>query len=213
MTFGQLKGKITATTGTPADYQKLFLMQDGKRQGQLLGDDMMLLHQFNFGNFVHIHVVDTNPTSKLKELSDANLARVTKYEMDDEDYGQRKNSVRTWKTGILAQRKIENKDATEAAAAERAAKEAKYAELASAIEVGSRCQCTEERRGEVKFVGFIPQLQGTWVGVELDEPFGKNDGSVKKKRYFTCLKNYGVFVRPDQLEIGDFPEEDIFDEL
>ena len=54
------------------------------------------------------------------------------------------------------------------------------------------------------FVGEVEELpgKGPWVGVCLDEPVGKNDGTVGEKRYFTCSDKRGVFVRPDRVEIG-----------
>ena len=33
--------------------------------------------------------------------------------------------------------------------------------------------------------------------------------SVQGVRYFSCKPNFGVFVRPEKLEIGDFPVEEI----
>lgn len=35
---------------------------------------------------------------------------------------------------------------------------------------------------------------GTWYGIELDRPAGKNDGSVNGHRYFTCKAKHGVFA-------------------
>ncbi|RKP05343.1 CAP Gly-rich domain-containing protein, partial [Thamnocephalis sphaerospora] len=59
--------------------------------------------------------------------------------------------------------------------------------------VGSRVQ-VQQNAGTVKFVGTTEFAPGKWVGVELDECLGKNDGSVQGKRYFDCQPNYGVFV-------------------
>lgn len=42
-----------------------------------------------------------------------------------------------------------------------------------------RCQLVElKRRGEIKYVGMVPELgEGYFLGVKLDEPFMNNDGS------------------------------------
>ncbi len=63
-----------------------------------------------------------------------------------------------------------------------------------------------------RYLGKVEGLPGGhWVGVEYDEPLGKNDGSVKGKSYFQCSTNYGGFVRPDKVEMGNFPALDEFD--
>jgi len=51
---------------------------------------------------------------------------------------------------------------------------------------------------------------GSWIGIQLDEPTGKNDGTIKGQRYFTCSPNSGVFIRPDRVEVGDFEPLDDF---
>jgi tubulin-folding cofactor B len=44
--------------------------------------------------------------------------------------------------------------------------------------------------------------------VKFDEPVGKNDGAVKGERYFTCPDGYGSFQRPENVTVGDYPDED-----
>ena len=65
---------------------------------------------------------------------------------------------------------------------------------------------SDDRRGTIRYAGPVPEIPdiGTWVGIELDEPTGKNDGSVAGKRYFECKPSRGVFVRPERVEVGTF---------
>jgi len=49
--------------------------------------------------------------------------------------------------------------------------------------------------GIVKFIGRTHFSEGEWFGAHLDEPLGKNDGTVRGKKYFECPMNHGIFVR------------------
>ncbi|ANZ75471.1 BA75_02894T0 [Komagataella pastoris] len=65
--------------------------------------------------------------------------------------------------------------------------------------------------GVVRFRGQTQFADGEWVGVELDHPTGKNNGSVQGVQYFTISKPdandttnlYGIFVRSSILEAPD----------
>lgn len=68
------------------------------------------------------------------------------------------------------------------------------------------------KHGSISYVGPIPSLPGPpgapWIGITLDEPLGRNDGSVvadggTEERYFTCGRNRGVFVRAGRVEVGE----------
>ncbi|XP_066919361.1 CAP-Gly domain-containing linker protein 4-like [Clytia hemisphaerica] len=52
--------------------------------------------------------------------------------------------------------------------------------------------------GLVRFIGRVEFAKGVWLGVELRKPYGKNDGSVEGRRYFTCEQNYGLMTRPSR---------------
>ncbi|TDH70857.1 hypothetical protein CCR75_007173 [Bremia lactucae] len=68
------------------------------------------------------------------------------------------------------------------------------------VEIGDRvCIPDKELFGYVRFLGEILGTKGIWVGIELDEACGKNDGSVKGRYYFQCKLKHGVFARPQQV--------------
>uniref|UniRef100_A0A665VE65 Dynactin subunit 1 n=1 Tax=Echeneis naucrates TaxID=173247 RepID=A0A665VE65_ECHNA len=68
--------------------------------------------------------------------------------------------------------------------------------IGSVVEVTGKGQ-----RGTVAYIGATLFASGKWVGVILDEPKGKNDGTVQGKRYFTCEENHGIFVRQSQIQV------------
>ncbi|CAI2188050.1 11796_t:CDS:2, partial [Funneliformis geosporum] len=75
-------------------------------------------------------------------------------------------------------------------------------EPTSDLVVGARCDI-QGKFGTIRFVGPTTFDTGKWVGVELDDPLGKNSGSQAGKHYFDCRQNHGVFVRPSQIKIID----------
>ncbi|XP_064191313.1 dynactin subunit 1 isoform X9 [Anguilla rostrata] len=72
------------------------------------------------------------------------------------------------------------------------------------VKVGSLVEVIGKgHRGTVAYIGATLFATGKWVGVILDEPKGKNDGTVQNKRYFTCEENHGIFVRQSQIQVID----------
>lgn len=66
---------------------------------------------------------------------------------------------------------------------------------------------TDGRQATVRFVGTTHFAAGDWVGIELDNATGKNDGAVQGERYFDCEPGYGMFVRPPAIAaIVDRPD-------
>eukprot|EP00484_Ammonia_sp_Unknown_P026595 CAMPEP_0197031898 /NCGR_PEP_ID=MMETSP1384-20130603/10730_1 /TAXON_ID=29189 /ORGANISM="Ammonia sp." /LENGTH=856 /DNA_ID=CAMNT_0042461477 /DNA_START=22 /DNA_END=2589 /DNA_ORIENTATION=+ len=55
-------------------------------------------------------------------------------------------------------------------------------------------------QGVVKFMGSVDDKPGTYYGVELNAPQGKNNGTVKGRYYFKCNKNYGIFLKIKEIE-------------
>lgn len=70
------------------------------------------------------------------------------------------------------------------------------------FEIGTRVK-TSSGNGKVVFIGATQFADGEWVGVILDTPTGKNNGTVKDVEYFQCEPNYGVFVKASAVELED----------
>ena len=55
--------------------------------------------------------------------------------------------------------------------------------------------------GTVAFLGETSAElgEGTWAGVKLQSARGRNDGTIRGVRYFTCEPGHGILVRPERL--------------
>lgn len=200
ITVEQLKAKLELVTGIPVQNQKIVVENGDGQMTAELADDSKQLGYYGLSDFQTLKVIDTNPsTSFTGQLSDT--SQVEKFELSDEAYAKRTDTVLAYK-----QRHKMGRFGTPS--------ESSPVPQVN-IPIGARCEVesTEHdlhKRGTVRFVGPTKFAgTGVWVGVEYDEPIGRNDGSVQEERYFTCRPNYGVFVRPERLKIGDFPVEEI----
>ncbi|KAL3427574.1 cell polarity protein alp11 [Phlyctema vagabunda] len=217
-TIGQLKAKLEPITGVPPLSQKLTLRLGGNQSVPIEASDEenTQLASFPLAPYAEIHVADIRPPGMRPNYTDASA--VEKYEMPPEEYATKTDSVLAWKKSHKLGRFDPNAPSIEEA------KLAAYdAEIQNrGIAVGKRCRVGSEdsKRGEVMYVGDVEEIPGgagKWIAIRLDEPVGRNDGSLNGKRYWGkeeagSLK-HGVFVRPERVEIGDFPVLDEFDDM
>ncbi|KAF5385085.1 hypothetical protein D9615_001067 [Tricholomella constricta] len=68
---------------------------------------------------------------------------------------------------------------------------------------------TQQGKGVVRFSGPTAFSRGKWVGIELYESNGKNDGSVQGIQYFSCKMGYGIFIRASQIKSTHGPEIEV----
>ena len=233
----ELKNKLYTHGGTLPQHQRLFLTTRSRGACELTDDDRKLGY-YSPENGDKLHIKDTNAFSLSRNGGLEDVSLVEKFELTDEEYMKREDNARkykakmqaadpTWTFGnAIAKRKAaiakENKENAGAGSGELAIELRRDADLV----VGARCAVLPgERRGTVRYLSDTsPQEQedvslllteatdevALWVGVELDEPLGRNDGSVKGRVLFVCEPNRGVLVRQKNVVVGDYPEIDPF---
>ncbi|KAF9111259.1 hypothetical protein BGX27_005174 [Mortierella sp. AM989] len=209
-TIDNIKIKLEPITGISPSFQQLQLYNNDILVTSLEGYPAeTMLGAFPIENYWTINVIDTNPSRVKGRYNDVSL--VQKFELPDEEYEKRSDTVLAFKKrNNLGRFNDATSDTSSASAQDRA-----FEEAAKNIKVDDRCEvdvggAALKRRGTVRYIGKTEFQPGLWVGVQYDEPLGKNNGTVQGVHYFTCPANYGSFVRPDKVETGDFPEENLF---
>lgn len=75
----------------------------------------------------------------------------------------------------------------------------------SDFQVGQTVELHDGRIAKIQFTGETHFAAGNWLGVELDDASGKNDGAVQGRRYFTCKPGHGMFIRPSVATVLEQP--------
>ncbi|KAJ2725910.1 hypothetical protein GGI07_000955 [Coemansia sp. Benny D115] len=211
LTIIELKSRLEAIVGIPSADQRITLMRGTTPICPVSEseDSSRMLGYYPVEDYMVLSVASANPSAPT-HINFNDDSQVEKFVMDDDDYDKRNDTVRAFKRRHNMGRFADAKSAMSID------EEDEYKTEAAAITVGSRCEVTMaagdlQRRGTVRFVGKTSFRPGYWIGVEYDEPVGKNNGSVDGTVYFTCAPEHGSFVRPDKVIAGDFPEEDLFE--
>lgn len=210
-----LKEKLETITGIPPFYQQVLIYNTDSVEpvdaSGVSGD--ALVSSLGVKQGARVQVNDTRPDSELLDLVDDGKSSDVYYEMKDEEYDKVSNSVRQWKKDNQLGRFN-----PEFVARQQELKQQNLSK-SSQLTVGSRFRTVNdpqgERRGVIRYVGPVREIDagaGVWCGVQFDEPVGKNNGSIKGVEYFRCKDRYGGFLKPLQIEQGDFPEQ-LLDEL
>ncbi|XP_055672222.1 CAP-Gly domain-containing linker protein 4 isoform X4 [Falco peregrinus] len=66
--------------------------------------------------------------------------------------------------------------------------------LSLGLKLGDRVVIAGQKVGTLRFCGTTEFASGQWAGIELDEPEGKNNGSVGRVQYFKCAPKRGIFA-------------------
>lgn len=209
-TIATLKAKLEPITGIPPSNQQIVLYGKSNDNPTPLVDEDSVLERYNPVPFGRIHVEDTRPPGARENFTDPSA--VEKYIMPDSQYESRSSTVLQWKK----EKQLGRFDPTKANNSPEAVAQETQNEVQSRnIKENARCKVVPgDRLGTVRYVGVVPEIHQSafWVGVEFDEPTGKNDGTIQGKRYFDCKPNYGSFLKPSMVEIGDFAVQDEFDD-
>jgi len=208
-TVGKLKDNLELITGASPATMTIDVYDIQDKKLFTLSNDNAVLGEYGIEDGMRLHVTDSGSGG----INFDDTSKVEKFEITDDEYSSKRGTVRDFlKRNKMGKYNPETIAETERLKQEQALEDEKDMER---IKVGARCEVTVAgqmaRRGCVRYIGETEFKEGLWVGVQYDEPYGKHDGTVKGKRYFTCPQGYGSFVKPKNVETGDFPEIDDLD--
>ncbi|XP_072932931.1 tubulin-folding cofactor B-like [Epargyreus clarus] len=209
----EFKTKLELVTGGSANTMKLKVYDTKNNFVCDIDNDEALLGSYPIDEGMRIHVIDK--FTLIQDFVSSDSAE--RFKLSEEEYEKKGDTLRSFlQRNKLGKYNEEEMNKLKEQQQKELEEEAMQAE---AVLVGARCEVRVPgqgaRRATVRYNGPLDGARGLWIGVQYDEPRGKNDGEVNGKRYFTCPPKYGGFVKPVYITVGDFPEEqlDLDDEI
>uniref|UniRef100_A0A672N439 Ubiquitin-like domain-containing protein n=1 Tax=Sinocyclocheilus grahami TaxID=75366 RepID=A0A672N439_SINGR len=154
ITIAEFKSKLELIVGTPAAFMDLELFSTSDKLLQKLDNNEALLGSYPVDDDCRIHVTDCSGTQS-GEFTD--LSKVEKFEISDEAYEKRADSIRNFKKNMKLGRFNEENRAKQEEALAKKEEEEKVA--AEDIAVGNRCKVQvpgqPTKIGTVMFVGKL----------------------------------------------------------
>ena len=174
------KAIVNARNQTPGkqlrrmDTQKIMNFREKKK------NDKTVIHPKKVGISVGMSTKDEEPP-KFAKSGDSAFATIQRANAVKKRLRKRK---KTQKPALPKQPKPPNGDTEK--------------EEASKFQIGDRIKIIKSgNTATVRYIGRIKPLpKGYFLGCELDEAIGKNDGEVRGVRLFQCEANKGAVVRP-----------------
>ena len=180
-TLRSVKEKLMMKTGTEPDNMELSMVDSDSKEEILLGDDTRTLQEYDIVSGMDLVIVDTSEASISNNLNMNDVNTVEKVVAKAGDSGF---AAFRKKAAGNTRKKPPPTDDTEK-------------EEASKFHIGDRIKTKSGNLATVRFIGPIEPLpKGYFLGCELDEAVGKNDGKVKGVRLFQCDPNKGAVLRP-----------------
>ena len=154
LTIAALKEKLELISGVPAGGMKLKVYNADGQLVCVLDDDNALLGSYHVDDGCRIHVIDTSGSS-VGQFED--VSKVEKYEMSQDDYDKRSDSVKAYKERMKMGRF--NPELQKQKEEEKQKKAEDEAKAIEGIKVGERCEVKVPghltRRGTVQYAGML----------------------------------------------------------
>jgi tubulin-folding cofactor B len=178
--IASVKSKVYSMTGSSESHMRLLL--NGRIE--MREEDNKLLGEYGARSGDFIHVIDEDPFSTARGGAMDDVSQVAKFELTEEQYDKRDNTYRAYKRKQIAAdpnwKSIYqvNSDKRQAALKEQKRlagyPDEKYESVESIqarVQVGQRCIVKPgDRRGEVKYVGTVPELTSYEVVDDGSQP-------------------------------------------